>query len=803
MWNMISRRGEGEHSRKDTRRDEHPLRLEGWPAGPGEGVSSTYTSQGSYVTVIANQSTKFDPTVMNPNQAHGAQHAAPLKWRNSMRVAALLTLLALTGAPIWGQETPNAPAQATRQPEIRALSEEVLLDVIVRDKHGRPVRDLKPEEVEVFEEGIQQKITSFRLLEGEDILTPEAGGASKPAATKLDPLWQVHLVTLLFERLGDDGRRLSRQAALELLKNELRQNFYVAVFTIDQRLSVLQPFSNDRALLRQAVERATSGTYSEFASLSDKIQHQLEVATASQTVAEQAGAALEAGRGSLGKVVTAFVNATADRITLNILQYSEALAREQQGRSSIFSLLSLVTQQRGLPGRKTVVYFSEGLHVPSSLEEHFRAAISGANRSNVSVYAVDARGLMSRAQMDTTRQMLADAARASQTQMKSGGRLVRPEEAKLFETAQDSIRANLQGALTTLAESTGGFLIANTNDLRLPMQRITEDIETYYELAYVPWSGEYDGRFRKISVKVLRPEVKVQARSGYFALPPTEGSPLFPYEMPMLSALSTNPLPRAFDFHAAAFRFGQEPNGVQYALVMEAPLKSFAFTLDKGKRVYWARFSLLALFKNSEGRVVERFSQDQPLEVPADKLEAVQKGNFILTRHLRLAPGRYTLETAAVDRQTLKTSARRAVLVVSPARQGIAISSVSLIRRIDAQDAAEHDAEDPLRFHGGRIVPSLSDAIQSGPGTALSLYFVIYPSVMLPGKPQLSLEFFRDGELVARAAPELPAPDENGRISYVASSSAENFKPGQYEVRTIVQQGASAAQEHAFFTINP
>lgn len=723
-----------------------------------------------------------------------------------MRLAALLTLVAMTGVPIRGQQKPETPVTPPHPPAIKARAEEVLLDIIVRDKHGRPVRDLVPDEIQVLEDGVPQQITDFRLVKGDEILRLNAseatkGGAPQTAALPLDPQRQIHLMTLVFERLNEDGRRFARQAALRLLSDELRQNVYIAVFTIDQRLSVLQPFTSDRALLRQAIELATAGTYTRFASLSEQIEQQLEQTERAERVEAQAGQELEAGRGSTGRAVTAFINATANRIVLNILRRSESSSRLEQGRSSIFSLLSLFNGQRSLPGRKTLIYFSEGLQVPSDLREQFQAAISAANRSNVSVYAVDARGLVTASQEQAGRDLLSAATRSSLTNT-TANRLS-PEEMRNFDTSESSILANVQSTLAKLAEDTGGSLISDTNDLRTPMQRITEDIETYYELAYVPRNLEYDGRFRRITLKLSRPAVRVQSRSGYFALPPSEGAPLLPYEMPMLTALNATPLPHAFDYHAAVFHFARRADAVQYALVVEVPLKDVTFTEDKQKSVYRAHFSVLALFKNAQGSVVEKFSQDQPLEGPLDQLAIVRQANYVVNRHLLLAPGRYALETAALDRETMKVSARRMALMVMPSPQGIAMSSVSVIRRVQPATPGDHDSDDPLRFQGGIIVPSLGDTIQRGTGSGVSLYFVVYPSAALAEKPQLTLEYYRDGQLVARATPDLPAPDDKGRISYIATSSADSFAPGQYDVHAVVQQGVSAAEGNALFTIVP
>ncbi len=83
------------------------------------------------------------------------------------------------------------------------------------------------------------------------------------------------------------------------------------------------------------------------------------------------------------------------------------------------------------------------------------------------------------------------------------------------------------------------------------------------------------------------------------------------------------------------------------------------------------------------------------------------------------------------------------------------------------------------------------------------MYFVVYPSPVQAAKPELSLEFFREGQLIARAAPGLPSPDDEGRIAYVASFPTDSFAPGQYEVRAVIRQGSTAAEENALFTVGP
>jgi hypothetical protein len=482
------------------------------------------------------------------------------------------------------------------------------------------------------------------------------------------------------------------------------------------------------------------------------------------------------------------------RMQLNMLEFSQAASREQQGRASIFALLGIVREQDRLPGRKTVMYFSEGLQVPASLAEYFQQTIGAANHANVSVYAIDARGLMTERLNTQSTEMLGQAAQSSMNQataiLKNQQAPVTPDQAKIFDKAEDAIRANSQNALADLAESTGGFLVANTNDLRQPLRHVAEDVRSYYAVTYAPKIDEYDGSFRKIAVHITRPDVRVQSRSGYFALPYVPGVSLMAFEVPMLKALSTVPLPHGFDFHSATLHFAPGKYGVAF----EVPLENVAFSENKESNSFHGHVSVLALIKNRQGGVVEKLSRDVPFRVPADKLEQTRRGVFNTILYFKVPAERYTVESAVLDRENLKVSTRRAVLIVPPYSGGIAMSSIAVIRRVEQAPEGD-DPDDPWHFSGGKVTPSLTGEVSG----AVSFYFVVYPQPGLAEKPQLTLQFLKDGQPVAQARPELPEADKLGRIPYVASSSP--LPPGQYEIRAVVAQGAGRAEEHAFFTV--
>ena len=707
-----------------------------------------------------------------------------------------LALIGLTVPLVAGQPPP------TSQPTFQAQSTIVLLDVVVRDRRGRPVRDLRPDELQVFEDGQRRELSSFRLVEGqasEERVAPGAASGLQP-----DPSRQVSLVTMVFDKLMD-GRQLSQQAALDFLANNMEENVWVSVWTIDQRLYLRQEFTQDRYLLKQAVLKATGTTSVAAASLSGEAAFQDQIARDSATIAgglQSAAAGTPGGAGGADASGIGQANAQAQMaaVVAGILRFTSSIQRQQQGQSSLYPLLGMVKAQGRLAGRKTMLYFSEGLVVPKNLEEVFKTAIGEANRANVTVYAIDARGLNSARDSDATRDQLLQAARTSQQQIaKRGSGAVSVDEVMIAENAEESLRANVQESLNEFAKSTGGFLIANTNDFKPAMARVATDIGSYYEAAYAPVSQEFDGRFRRIEVKVTRPGVTVQSRSGYFALPPGEGSALLPFELPLLTALTVDPLPHAFGFQSAVLQFEPTPEGRNHLLVFEVPLQTMTFEEDRRAKVYRLRFSLLALVRDSEGRIVERFSDDYPFEGPLANLDGVKRGNLIFKRPFALKPGAYTADFVAQDRDSGRTSVQRTKFAVPPAG-GIALSTLSVVRRIE-EAGAEVPPDDPFKVDRTRVIPNLNLPIPKAQNTNLSVYFVVYTE---PGAtPKMALEFLKGDTLLARAKPELPAAGPDGRLPYVVTVPIDSFAPGEYSVRGLVMHGGGVAESETAFTIDP
>ena len=274
--------------------------------------------------------------------------------------------------------------------------------------------------------------------------------------------------------------------------------------------------------------------------------------------------------------------------------------------------------------------------------------------------------------------------------------------------------------------------------------------------------------------------------------------------MPLLAALSAATPPHDFGHQAAALHFAAGTDGVTTAVVVEVPLAPLDFTLDAKKKTFALKLTTLALVKDADGRIVERFSDEYPLAGPLDQLDAARKSNAVLRRSAPLAPGAYTLETAARASGSGRTSVQRLPFEVPAGVAGEPrLSSLSLLRRADPLPAdAPLSADDPFRFEATRLVPHLAGPVSQAATSNLTFFARVYPA---PGAvpPTLTLDFVRDGKIVGRAQPALPAPDAEGGIAYVGGVPSSGLAPGQYEVRLTVAQGAAKATEVTRFELVP
>ena len=540
----------------------------------------------------------------------------------------------------------QAPSADTDHPTvIHATTTEVLVDLVVRDKNHHLVNDLRPEEVQLLEDGVPQKVKVFRNIRGDEQLQAEqadaqaAGTATggQHGSAPLNTLRQVNFVSVVFAQIAPLNLDFARRAVLEFLKSDDLPNTYVTIYRLDVNLRLVRAYTSDKATLEKAVEAATRGNYTK-----DGVD--LQATTASGVVAavnasvdlanttpvsasssQSVTAGTTTNENMLVGIVTSPLwarDAASQDASVSLGSALLAQARletgmrflnsEVNGMDAIDSLHQLVRSQEQLPGRKVVLYLADGITFPMNRREVVNNLIGYANRSGVTFYTIDTRGLSTD---DPMMKNLADLSRVGSDSLESrinpGVAQHEDDDVGLTATGSD------QGSMRELAEATGGFAVANTNQIVEPMQHMMEDIRNHYELAYRPSSTVYDGHFRKIEVKVSRPKVTLQARKGYYALPELNGEPLQPYELVALNAINAYPSPVSFPYDASLIEFRPQADGVQCEMAFEVPVSGLRIVSDPKTGKASIRASVVALIHDDKGQIVSKVSRDLTRDVPA------------------------------------------------------------------------------------------------------------------------------------------------------------------------------------------
>jgi VWFA-related protein len=402
----------------------------------------------------------------------------------------------------------------------------VTVDVVARDRHGNPVRDLTANDFQIAEQvgshKSQQQIASFRLLDRSLNNTPDL----ERAALQLPAGVYTNLVStkslsapptiLLVDGLNTDAttQLQVRQQMVRLLASA-PSDVPLAVFLLGRELRLLQSFTTDTKLLHAAAQRALSLEATNLQAKDardDSLSH-------SSLLEQMAGAE---GQGDVPGGAPRLGNNSNALLAMRALEL-QRFEREQYAESMdvrvklTFDALRLIARHvSGYPGRKNLIWLSSAFPLAITPDANLTmvakfsgmrnysadmtAVASALTDAQIAVYPVDPRGMETQALFDPE-------SRGKANPFSEGATLNRESNVRFF--TQDSMQ--------NLAQQTGGKVCLNNNDLSECVKRAIDDSSSYYELSYYPTDKNWRGEFRRTSVKTSRPGVQLSFREGYFA----------------------------------------------------------------------------------------------------------------------------------------------------------------------------------------------------------------------------------------------------------------------------------------------
>ena len=702
----------------------------------------------------------------------------------------------------------------------------VVVDVVVRDAKGAPIVDLKPSDFELLEDDVKQRIASVELIapgQARAMRTgaaPAGGAATANAGTANAAPTQPGAATaiaLVFHRLSADGRALAARAARGYLERSVQPNDYAGVFVIDTRLETLQTFTTDAAKLATAIERAST------TQAADTARHQpmsTLFGDASADVSPTASAE------SVGRPIrepgfvprmqapsASAANPRADtqgmvqRLGEHMERAYEEMMRDRNGNAESAALTALVTAMGSLPGRKSVVLFSEGIAVPDAIATKFRVVVDTANRGNVTIYAIDAKGLRLHSEQAATARGLAELRGVGDDDQREGADAPKSEldrrrsRTSDLERGEFLLRKDPAANLTTLARETGGFLVNNTNDLSSAFERIDADRRFHYLLTYTPLDTSMNGAFRRIAVKVKRRGADVRARSGYVAVPMLGTVPVLRFESNALSALAATPRPTQVPLRAATFQFPEADGSTRVALYVTVAGSGVAYFVDDNQTAWQTHFTILARVVDDHGETVRKGSQPYRMTGPARDVHVARQGDILFYRQPTVDPGTYTIDYALYD-ELSGQAGTGALPIAVPARDpsALAVSDVVLVDHAEAVPADQKDPRNPLYLGTTLVYPNLGTPItRSKRGSLVFFYTARAGKRALTGRVDLA----RNGAVLATRALAVPAADETGLVQHVNELPLDEIGAGPYELRVTVSDGRDSVTRTAPFTLVP
>ena len=692
--------------------------------------------------------------------------------RNPSRsLSVLLALLVCATA------TAQTTTQKPQDDVVRVYTELVQTDVMVFDKGGKFVNGLKADNFELRVDGKPREIQAFEQITAgsdEETQLAAARGATTVNLKRPVPLDRGRIVFFYIDDLHMDlpGLQATKKTVDSFIEKEMGQNDQAAVTSASGQIGFLQQLTNDRMVLRTALDRLkpksftthdpSRPTMNEYeAMLIERRDPDVLDVFITETIRQNPGMTRDAA--------ASLVEGRAQ----SILAYAARLTQ-----NSLIGLKTLVKGARNLPGRKVVFFLSGGFQIHNQrgdLTTDLRDITYAAAKSGVVIYSMDTRGLVA---------SLTDA--SSDSIFDPSGRLDRATHSELLES---------QNGMNALAADTGGKAIFNTNDLRTGLAPALKETSNYYLVAWKPDAdSQKQGRFRNVEVKLIgHPDFTVRVRKGYFDLDPTPATLAkdktdTPQSTPSkLRESLAAPYPeRALPILMSADFYDIAGRGSIVNTAVQVPGEFLVFGQQPDGKIQ-AVVDLSGLFLDDKGTVKDSFLER--IVTTAPNLESTKsfQNDILFSYPAKLAPGLYQIRVAARDDKGNKAGGAHAWIEVPDlTKKKLAMSSLLLGERMQSTMT---NVSDP-----GVVGPvALSASHHFKRESTLRFLIFAYNAALSPAdqKPDVAVQVqvIRDDQPVLTTALRKVSAEgvaDPERLPYAAEISLAELTPGRYVIKVTV-----------------
>jgi VWFA-related protein len=528
-----------------------------------------------------------------------------------------------------GESTGQKPAPVYESATVlKTITRLVVVDVVATDKNG-PATGLERENFTILEDGKPQQIRVFNFQQPHPASAATAAAALRPKPpenvyTNI-PRYNVDssLNVLLMDGLNTTlpHQAYVRDQMIRYLE-KMPQGRPVAVYMLGSKLTLLQDFTSDPVVLKNAVKN-----------LKTNVSSVLDNAGGGPDTQLLPDGVVDSGM-LPGDMVGAMQRFEQERV---------GFQTDLRVRYTIDALTSISHSLAGYPGRKNLIWISEAFPITIDPNMELTGDIFSGTRNygpqiaqladtmidaQIAMYPIDARGLAAPSFFDASNRGFDNFGRSRARGDRMGSAM----------SAESATLQNVHGTMQEMADRTGGRAFYNTNGIDEAVRKSIDDGSTYYTLAYYPENKNWNGKFRKIHVKVDRPGVKLRYRLGYYAVDPKVFAAQSEKQQMTSFALALSPdspvatgllfhamvIPPAekepnkvlvnFGVDSHAISFEQEADGLQHATV-ECTVQAYS---GKGKLVRGESSTIKAALKpETYARVMhESFPCQQSIDLP-------------------------------------------------------------------------------------------------------------------------------------------------------------------------------------------
>lgn len=722
-----------------------------------------------------------------------------------------LLLLLISSVLIFAQEKPAPTPPVEDDTDVVKISTALIqLDVVVTDKSGKLVTDLKPEDFEITENGERQTVTNLSYFAGQKVQTTDgnlnAAGVSNQTMPTVGEVRRTVGIVIDDAGLSAQSINLVKKELVRFIAEQVQPNDLVAIIKTSGSVGVLQQFTTDKKKLLAVVEDLkfqplTASGLSPFAPINISFNEQIQANNGGGELSDKAKAIFEQ------KTSVEFLS----NLNKNIVVTAGALG----------VLNSTINAMSRLPGRKSVLYIAEGifslfdsassggfsnrnakggsLGISGSsnsssiftesrqLEDKLRGITEIANRATIAVYTLDPRGTapINFSASDVVRGGIAD--------RESGGQ----NENDL--TARNNEFKASQLGMKFLSEETSGKAFINTNDLGKSLRDTLDSQNGYYILAYQPDTDTFNSdkrRFNKLNVKVKRPNVNVTYRSGFFNIAETaEEKTAAAPERVFLQKLFSPYKYNDINLQMTSIFAADEQTATIRAFVSVDP-KNLQFNdAADGNKI--ANLDIVAVSFNENGIPLSQVAKRFDVKVSAKGYEKLLADGIALNLAFAAKPkNSQQIKIAVRDVNTNKIgTASQTIDLPNFDKKDLNLSGI-VMQNYTAQEWQNLQSGKPPTDAATRMQADTAGR-KFKKGTVLSFNYAVYAAPSMRSKSQTQFTVFKDGKEVFKGAPEDLTLSATGKMQRINKGGAfllgTDMAVGKYVLQITV--GGDAIKE--------